>query len=182
VLKRPAHEPKLATPIEKREYTKGRGCKRCGGSGGGKAGIIQGRGSYDVVFGAEVKVVPCDKCSGTGWLNDAAGVPQAPHLHANQRDTDEPVEAFEARVVDAIADDPDAFLMRGVVVRLDHELPAMRQDALDDIAMAETGLSQRNPDACARYGAMCPFFDACAGRASIDSFPRGRVHSELAAA
>jgi|KBSSwiStaDraftv2_1062776.scaffolds.fasta_scaffold00132_49 hypothetical protein len=181
VLVRPKHEPKLATPLDKREYTKGKGCKGCGGSGGGKAGIVQGRGYYIVNF-TSVEQIPCTGCDGTGWLKDAAGVPQAPRLHANQRDSDETSEAFEERLVEAIADAPDAFLLRGVVVRLEHELPGMRQDLLDQIAVEQTGLTPRNPDSCSRYGVLCPMFDVCAGRASIDDlerFPRGRVHPEL---
>jgi hypothetical protein len=180
VIKRPAHEPKLATPVDKREYTKGRGCKRCGGSA--KPGAVeQGRGSYDVVFASEVKVVPCDECDGTGWKKNAAGVPEAPRLHSNQRDTDEPVEEFEARLVEAIAESPDAFLPRGVVVRLESELPTMRQDILDDIAVAETGLTPRNSNSCAHGREMCGYFALCSGTASIDDFTRGPAHPELAA-
>jgi hypothetical protein len=182
VLKRPAHEPKLATPIDKREYTKGKGCKGCSGSGGGKAGIVQGRGNYSVVFGSVVEVVACDKCCGTGWLNDATGKPQAPRLHANMRDTDESADDFEGRVLEAIAEAPDAFLMRGTVVRLEHELPLMRQDVLDDIAIAETGLKQRNSSACASYGQMCGYWAICSGTASTDDFLRGPAHPELEAA
>lgn len=181
VIKRPAHEPKLATPIERREYTKGKGCKRCGGSA--KPGAVErGRGNYEVVFASEVKIVPCDECDGTGWKKNAAGVPEAPRLHANQSDTDETAEAFETRLVEAIAEAPDAFLMRGTVVRLDDELPALRQDILDDIAVAETGLRQRNPDACARFGAMCGYWSLCSGTATIDDFSRGPAHPELATA
>lgn len=181
VIKRPAHEAKLATPEDKREYTKGKGCKRCGGSA--KPGAIEkGHGRYEVVFASEVKHVPCDECDGTGWKKNAAGVPEAPRLHANQRDTDEPIEEFEARVVEAIAENPDAFLLRGPVVRLEHELPLMRQDILDDIDRAESGLTPRNGDACARGNTMCSFFGLCSGAANIDDFPRGRVHPELNAA
>lgn len=181
VLRRPGHDQKLATPADKREYTKGKGCKGCGGSGGGKAGIVQGRGYYDVVFASVVNRVTCQRCAGTGWLCDADGAPQAPRLHANQRDTDETADEFEMRIVEHITADPDATLLRGVVVRLDDELPAMRQDLLDVIALAETGLTPRNPDACVRAGRMCAFFDACSGRASLDSFPRGEAHPELSA-
>lgn len=181
VIKRPQHEPKLATPPEKREYTKGKGCKRCGGSA--KPGAIeQGRGSYEVVFASEVKHVPCDECAGTGWKCDAEGKPQAPRLHSNQRDTDEPIEEFEERLVEVIAENPDAFLLRGVVVRLNDELPALRQDILDDIALAETGLTPRNPNSCARGHEMCGFFALCSGAARIDDFIRGPAHPELEAA
>jgi hypothetical protein len=182
VLKRPGHEPKLATPIELRKYTAGRGCKRCGGSA--KPGAVeQGRGFYVVAGPGETPTeVPCAECDGTGWKRNSEGVPEAPRLHSHQRDADESLEAFEARLVEAIAEDPDAFLLRGKIVRLEDELPAMRQDVLDDIALAETGLSQRNSSACARFGRMCEFFDLCSGRASIDDeirFPRGLAHPEL---
>lgn len=181
VIKRPAHEPKLATPPDRREYTKGKGCKRCGGSA--KPGAIeQGRGSYDVVFASEVKVVPCDECKETGWKCNAAGVPEAPRLHANQRDTDEPDEEFEARLVEAIAENPDAFLLRGVVVRLESELPLMRQDILDDIDVAELGRTSRNSNSCAHGHEMCGYFALCSGTASINDFTRGPAHPELGAA
>lgn len=181
VLKRPKHEQLLATPVEARQFTKGKGCKRCGGSGGGKAGIIKGRGYYEVVFASEVKHVPCDACRATGWLNDVDGVPQEPRIHKDQRDEDETLEAFEARLIEAIAERPDDFLMRGPVVRLEHELPMMRQDILDDIAVAELGLTPRNPDACARGREMCSMFGVCSGTQDINTFQRGPVHPELAA-
>jgi PD-(D/E)XK nuclease superfamily protein len=183
VIKRPEHEPKLATPREKREYTKGKGCKGCGGSGGGKAGIVQGRGVYTVAGPGESPTeIQCERCCGTGWLNDAEGKPQAPRLHSHQRNVDETEEEFRERVIEVIAERPDDFLVRGTVVRLDDELPGMRKDVLDNIAIAETGLTPRNPDACAKFGLMCAFFEACSGRASINDFPRGRVHPELASA
>ena len=189
VLKRPGHEPLRATPPDRREYTKGKGCRRCGGSAGGKDGIVQGRGSYSVVFGAEVKEVPCGECDGTGWKKNKDGVPEAPRLHANQRDSDETVEVFEERLLGVIAESPDSWLQRSVVVRLEHELPAMRNDLVDTIAIAELCTTReawpRNGDACARFGRMCSMFDLCSGRASIDDeirFPRGRAHPELATA
>lgn len=182
VLKRPDHERRMATPASIRSYTKGRGCKGCGGSGGGKAGIVRGRGYYIVAgLGSVVTENQCLDCKGTGWLCDADGVPQAPRLHANQRDTDETIEEFEDRITASVVADPDKYLIRGNVVRLDSEMPAMRQDLLDTIALVQIGKRTRNPDACVRGHNVCPFFDACAGRASIDTFTRGRAHPELAA-
>lgn len=188
VLQRPRHEPKLATPVADREYTKGRGCKTCGGSA--KPGeIVQGRGFYVVAFAEEQKQVPCDGCAGTGWKLDKDGKPEAPRLHANQRDTDEPLDAFAERVIEEISAQPEAFLIRGTVVRLEDELPKMRQDLIDAIrlerAAALFDLHPRNPDACTKFGSMCSFFDACASRADIadaNRFPRGATHPELAAA
>lgn len=190
VIKRPDHEQLTATPEENRRYTLGKGCAKCGGSGGGKKGIVQGRGFYEVVFASEVKQNPCDGCAGTGWKCDDKGNPQAPRLHSVQRDTDETIEEFETRLIDAIAGNPDAFLMRGVVVRLDSEIPRMREDLIEQIKIERAadllGAAPRNPEACARYGRLCEFFDACAGRESIDNqlrYPRSDVaHPELAEA
>lgn len=183
VLKVPAHTPKLATPASERKYTQGRGCKRCGGSA--KAGQIeQGRGYYTVAFAEETKEIECDVCGGTGWT-------EAPHLYANQRAEDETLEDFTERVLAEIAERPDDFLIRSVVVRLDDELPRMRTDLVDTIRLERASellfgdTPPRNPDACAKYGSLCPYFAACAGRASIDDpiqFPRGAAHPELAQA
>lgn len=191
VLQRPRHELKLATPEAEREYTTGRGCKKCGGSA--KAGEIQqGKGFYAVAFASEVKQVNCPDCNGTGWKCNKDGVPEAPRLYAKQRATDESFDEFEARIVGEIAERPEDFLIRGVVVRLEDELPKMRTDLLDTIRMERMAAvlfqdaPPRNPDACAKFGSLCDFFDACAGRASIDDlirFPRGdSAHPELSAA
>jgi len=186
VIKRPQHDQLSATPEAARKYTLGKGCKRCGGSAGGKAGIVQGRGHYDVVFASEVKRVDCDECKATGWKCDADGVPQAPRLHANQRDTDETIEQFEERLLEVIAEDPDGWLQRSKVVRLDDELPEMRRDVVADIEQAEDCRRReywpRNPDACSRGRYMCSMFEACCGRANINDFQRGPAHPELASA
>jgi hypothetical protein len=189
VLQRPRHEPKLATPVHEREYTTGRGCKKCGGSA--KAGeIAKGQGFYVVKFGEiEDKKIECDGCAGTGWKLDKDGKPEVPRLYAKHRDTDETLDAFSERVIEEIAAEPDSFLIRGTVVRLEDELPKMRQDILDAIrlerAAALFDLYPRNPDACNRYGSMCSYFPICSGRASENDqslFPRGAAHPELASA
>ncbi len=196
VLKRPQHELKLATPLESRKYTLGKGCSKCGGSAGGKKGIVQGRGYYEVVFASEVKQNPCDGCAGTGWKLDDKGKPQAPRLHANQRDTDETFDEYAERLTSEIAERVDDFLARSIIVRLDSELPKMRQELIDTIesmrALEERKDSSGNPaplrppnhDACVRGRETCAFFAACAGRADIHDehvFPRGVAHPELAA-
>lgn len=183
VLKRPEHEQRLATPIEARRYTTGRGCKKCGGSA--KAGEIErGRGTYAVAFASAVEEVDCDGCAGTGWKLDKEGNPDEPRLHANQREVDETLEQFEERLLDVLAERPNDFLQRGHVVRLEHELPKMRIDLVEWIRVAELGIHPRNDSACARAGRLCDFFDACVGRASADDhirFPRGPAHPELEA-
>lgn len=180
VLKRPLHEPRLATPIDARKYTTGSGCSKCGGSG--KAGaVVQGRGHYLVRGPGEIDdtKIDCEGCNATGWKLDKDGVPNAPRLHSNQRDTDETIEEYGARIAESIGADPDAFLIRGTVVRLDDELPGMRADLVDTIKLERAGhlfgLHPRNPDSCARYGRMCEMFAACSGAADINDeslFPR----------
>jgi hypothetical protein len=188
VLQRPQHELKLATPSESRRYTVGKGCSKCGGSA--KAGhVAQGRGYYEVRFGADVTRNPCDGCAGTGWKVDGEGKPQAPRLDARQRDTDESLDEFTERLTNEVAERVDEFLSRSVIVRLDHELPRMRQDLLDTIAVVEhtraLNLYPPNHGACVRGRDACPFFAACAGRADLSDetmFPRGATHPELASA
>ncbi len=189
VLKRPLHEPKLATPDGKREYTAGSGCAKCGGSG--KAGaIVQGRGHYVVKFPGEAdRQIPCEGCHATGWKLDKDGAPNAPRLHARMRERDETIEEYEERVADEISTRADEFLSRGQVVRLADELPKMRQEILDTIAAMRAldaiGVAPPNYDACLYGREACSFFAACSGRASIDDetiFPRGATHPELAGA
>lgn len=181
VIKRPEHEQLLATPEAARKYTAGRGCKACGGSA--KPGAVaQGRGHLVVAFASSVEHPPCDGCAGTGWKLDKDGKPEVPRLHANQREADETVEAFEERLLDVIAARPDDFLQRGTVVRLEDELPAMRLDLIQWIALAELGVAPRNDSACARGHRLCSFFEICTGRATADDFQRGPAHPELGAA
>lgn len=179
VIKRPDHEPLSATPADKREYTRGKGCKGCGGK---VADGIQGSGKS-----AATTSGVCALCKGTGWRLDDSGQPEAPRLYAKMRAADETVEQFEDRLVETIAANPDGFLLRGTVVRLDAEIPRMREDLIEQIKIERAahllGAAPRNPEACSRYGRLCEFFDACVGRESIDNqlrFPRNdTVHPEL---
>jgi hypothetical protein len=183
VLKRPTHEPLMATPADKRRMTLGKGCRTCGGSAGGKTGVQQGRGYLEVTFASEVKRPECADCKGTGWKCDAEGNPQAPHLDARQRDRDETLEEFEARLIAEIAARPGDFLSRGTIVRLDSELPIRRAELIEQIrAMQALGeLAPPNHSACAMGREMCGYFTACSGQADINDFPRAAVHSELSA-
>lgn len=187
VLQRPKHEQRLATPVADREYTQGKGCKKCGGSA--KAGeIVQGNGFYTVSM-ATVEHIKCDGCAGTGWKLDKNDKPDAPRLVARHRETDETLDEFGDRIVDEISAEPDGYLIRGVVVRLEDDLPDMRADLLEAIKLERAAslfkLYPRNPDACAKFGTMCHFFGVCSGKASIDDeqrFPRVGAHPELATA
>lgn len=189
VVAKPGHEPARATPVELRRYTqpidtKGKGCPECGGRVGGKQGPKQGTGLVASLNGpVEIR---CASCAGTGWREAPRSEPS--RLYANQRETDELPEQFEARVLEAIAASPDTYYRRAIVVRLEHELPAMRSDILDTVRLARVAhifeIAPRSTGACSKFGSLCSYFDACSGRVSIDDtarFQRARPHAELAA-
>lgn len=109
-------------------------------------------------------------------------------LYANQRDRDETPEEYKLRLAEAVTAEPARYYSRGEVVRLDAELAEARADIWSmgkELREAElANRAQRNPEACERYGRMCPFFDVCTGAASLDDprlFTRtDQVHPELA--
>lgn len=176
VIAKPLHKPALATPLDKRKLTKGKGCQLCGG----KLSGVRGTGKR----GQDPDGLDCAGCKGTGWR-----IGEEPRLYEGQRDADEDPAAFEARILEAIAKEPDTFYRRGVVVRLEDELPKMRADILDTIKLAKVAdlfdVHPRSTSACLAFGSLCSFFDACSGRADITDtarFPRGAAHPELAAA
>jgi hypothetical protein len=108
-------------------------------------------------------------------------------LYANQRERDETPDEYRARLLDAIAAEPNDFYLRANVVRHEVEM----HEGMADIwetgrAMREAELAgrhPRNPDACVRYGRTCEFFDVCTGEGSLQDDQRyrrsARVHTEL---
>jgi hypothetical protein len=108
-------------------------------------------------------------------------------LYATQRDRDETPAEYHARVLEAVASDPNSYFVRADVVRLEAEM----RDAMADVwglgkVMLESGRAgryPRNPDACVRYGRTCEFFGVCTGEASTDDpglYRHGeQVHPEL---
>ncbi len=109
-------------------------------------------------------------------------------LYANQRDQDETPAEYQARLVEAVAEDPDRFYQRGEVTRLEAELAEARWDRWQLARQIREGQLRerfpRNPDACVRFGT-CAFFPYCSGEASLDDPTRYRrledVNPELAA-
>ncbi len=172
VLGKPKHKPQLATPVDKRSYTKGKGCRKCGGRAGGKKGPAQGDGlyhgplteTYETTAAAETPLF-CLDCKGSGWKD-------APRLHADQRDMDESVEAFEERICAAIAAEPDTFYQRAVIVRTEAEIPVMRDDILNTIRLARLAAAvdcwPKNTSACTAFNQLCYFFPKCSGTAEPD--------------
>jgi hypothetical protein len=165
VAKRPGLRPLKATDSPK--YTKGKGCKECGGSSG-----IPGSG--------------CLVCEGEGWK-------EAPRLRAGQRLHDESPDEYGLRVREHIAQDPNGYFQRGQVVRLQDDLDEHRYDTWEtahelrqrQLAAKKLGIKAwpRNPGACERYGRLCSYWDVCTGVADIHDDVRFRTadkpHEEL---
>lgn len=109
-----------------------------------------------------------------------------PRLYANQRDRDETVEEYAARVRESLLSDPDRYVRRAEIVRLEEDL---REAAFDDWQIARAiresenaGRWPRNTDACKRFGSTCTYFGLCTRTASADDaslFKRERPHREL---
>jgi hypothetical protein len=110
-------------------------------------------------------------------------------LDARQRERDETVDEYQSRVLDAIAADPDRFLSRVEVVRLDSEELEARGDLWDTARILResqlAGRAPRNPDACASWGRTCAYFALCTGETTADDTTRYRrapaAHEELSA-
>jgi hypothetical protein len=108
--------------------------------------------------------------------------------YAGQQLADETPEEFGARLLEVIAEAPNAFFVRGEVVRLDGEVA----EAVFDIWQLGQQLREadrlqrypRNPSACLQYGRTCAFIGVCSGEASLDDpslFKKlDTVHPELA--
>jgi hypothetical protein len=99
-------------------------------------------------------------------------------------------EEYRARLVEAVAAEPERYLARGEVVRLDSEMSDALQDVWDtgkQIQEAKVAKrAPRNPSACMQWNRACDFFEVCSGAASLDDasqFTRSdNVHPELAKA
>lgn len=100
---------------------------------------------------------------------------------------DETPEEYEQRLLMDIAANPDSYYQRGEVVRLESEEVEAALDmmvyAMDMLDAQGRARSPRNPDACRRYGRMCPYFEVCTGEASLDDPVKFRrlenIHEEL---
>jgi hypothetical protein len=179
VIAKPSLRPYKATPLELREYTKPkyRQCALCKKKGSPPA-------PHQVDLG-EGRMVPCE--------DDPEGGPRrvctdpGGRLYANQRAEDETVDEYRARVREDIAQHPEAYYQRGLVVRLEDQ---MREHDLETWQLGQLlrenrrlGIAPRNPDACQRYGSVCGYFPACNGEADINGHMFRRldwVHPELA--
>jgi hypothetical protein len=182
VIRKPSSDRQLATPEAEREYTKGKGCKYCGGRAGGAGGVAQGTGRVPVRIpdeGGRMKdaQVPCTACDGTGWS-------EAPRLVSRHRVEDEPMNDYRDRLVGIMQKDPDSFFRQARIARTPDALMEMRDDlvtttgliaSMVELARRETGNRLGHPDArpcfprntqtCTDvYGRTCDYLPICSGR------------------
>src|SRR6202161_4513363 len=117
-------------------------------------------------------------------------------LYANQRETDETPEEFYQRCLDIIAEYPDRYSARGVVVRPEAEIMEAATDTWVTAAqMRESkrlatqllepkrlNVYPKNTDACVAWSRECDYLNVCAKMASIDDpvlFKHEEAHVEL---
>lgn len=105
-----------------------------------------------------------------GLIYDVARRPHA-MLKANKPEPRESPEAFEARLLRALAEEPKKYLRRKLVVRTDAEMAEARRDTwatARQIAQSHReDLWPRHAVSCSRYGHKCEFFDVCAGEVDL---------------
>lgn len=104
---------------------------------------------------------------------------------AGQRTEDESAEAYRARLIEAIAADPDRYLVHAEIVRTERDRAEHGRDVWETVAALEhyrrrlPVLPPRHAGACFSHGSPCAFLGLCEGRARIEDFARGGAHAEL---
>jgi hypothetical protein len=135
---------------------------------------------YDVIGKPSIKPLKATPMEARKYTKDG-------RLYAAQREHDETPDEYKARLFEAVGAEPDRFLARGEVVRLEDEMTDALQDIWDTAKQIQeakvAGRAPRNPGACVQYGRTCDFFDVCSGAAGLEDsslFVRNaNVHREL---
>jgi hypothetical protein len=81
-------------------------------------------------------------------------------------------DEFEKRCIEVIMEDPERYLVRGEVFRLEEDELDAAQDTWDTAReLRESELASRwprNPDACDKWGSFCSYWPVCALGSSIE--------------
>jgi hypothetical protein len=92
--------------------------------------------------------------------------------YANQRIADETPDEYRDRILAAIAEDPNRYFQRGVVVRLESESEDAAWDrwqTAESIRLARhSSRWPRNAGACWEYGRPCDYWAICSGQTTAD--------------
>jgi hypothetical protein len=159
VLRKPDLDPLEATPEEQRQYTqpKSRQCAVCR-----KKNAPPGPHR--------------DEAAGTGCVDGRVITDPGGRLYANQRERDETVEEYRDRCIEKIAAEPEKYLSRVPVVRLESERREYQFDIWQWAGLmresVNANIAPKNPDACHRFGTPCQFWEVCTGQASLEDSSR----------
>jgi PD-(D/E)XK nuclease superfamily len=143
---------------------------------------------YDVVVRPDQRPLKATPVEARKYTKATAKEPS--RLYASQREADETIDEFRARLAAMVAPNPEAYFARAEVVRLESELEESQRD-VEELALQirqgpVTGVSARNPNSCFLYGRTCDFLSACDGTASLDDETKfrktERQHEELSSA
>lgn len=131
---------------------------------------------YDVVRKPQLR-------PGLATPEDKRRITKKGTLDARQRDHDETPEEYQARVLEAIAENPNAYYARAEVVRLAGELDAARDDIVATVRSIEWSTKRdhwpRNDHACFDLG-RCTYWPICSGQGSADDYQHVTdLHPEL---
>lgn len=181
---------KPLSKTENPQKTKGTGCKKCGGSSG-----VMGTGGhapdceYLCTEGAACNCRlehPCPVCKGGGWKVNKDGTTEEPRWRSGTRLEDETPGEYGMRCFLAMVNEPERYLHRRKVVRLEHEIREHMIDGWHTTKMLHevrrSGVAPRNPDACHTFNMQCPYYDVCWGGAKISDdtkFRNSGKHPEL---
>lgn len=168
VIRKPQMRPLEATPPESRKYTepKSKACPECK-----KKKATPAPHTIDGVTCADGRIV-----------TDPGG-----KLYANMREQDETPSEFAARLRKDIAENPDKYFQRGVIVRTRQELTDASRDAwhvgVQILESRRLHRWPRNPEACESFGSFCEYWDVCTRTISVNDSLRFRTaehsHEEL---
>lgn len=121
-----------------------------------------------------------------GLLYDLLRKPALKPLEVNsKRSEPETPEAYRVRCLEAIAEDPDKYYQRGVVIRLEEEEKDAAYDAwqtAEQIRLSRnSGRWPRNTGACDAYHRLCDYFPICSGMATETDlrYEKTQAHPEL---
>lgn len=100
------------------------------------------------------------------------------NLRKGQREFDETPLQYAERISREMSKNPEAYLVRVDVPRLDSDMKAYEFDVwswADAMSRSErTSVAPKNPDSCWKYNSPCEFWDVCDGLCSINDPSRYR--------
>ncbi len=100
-------------------------------------------------------------------------------LYANMRASDETPDEYRVRLRADIADHPDDYYQRGIVVRTERDEKEAAEDLWQTAQLiaysVERGYHPRNSKSCRQYGSLCSYYGVCTGVESLEDPLKFRV-------